>query len=89
MHNDRQDTMYFNKSSSGEMTPRDILRTVYRALEEKGYEPVNQIVGYLLSGDPAYITSYQNARALIKQIDRDEFIEEMLAEYIGLSQRRR
>ncbi len=60
-----------------------------RYLSIKGYEPVNQIVGYLLSGDPAYITSYQNARALIKQIDRDEFIEEMLAEYIGLSQRRR
>ncbi|MFW5986426.1 MAG: IreB family regulatory phosphoprotein [Halanaerobiales bacterium] len=59
-----------------------ILQRVYRALEEKGYNPVNQIVGYLLSGDPAYITSYKDARTMIRTIDRDEIIEELLINYI-------
>lgn len=89
MRDDMDQTMYFNKGGSEPMSSRDILRTVYRSLEEKGYQPLNQIVGYLLSGDPAYITSYNNARSLIKQISRDEFIEDMLVEYIGASRRER
>ncbi|HKL76076.1 MAG TPA: IreB family regulatory phosphoprotein [Halanaerobiales bacterium] len=59
-----------------------IIERVYLALKEKGYNPVNQIVGYLLSGDPAYITSYKEARTMIRSIDRDEIIEELLTKYI-------
>ena len=55
---------------------------VFEALTEKGYNPVNQIVGYIMSGDPTYITSYKNARSLIMKVERDELVEEMLAEYI-------
>ncbi len=62
---------------------KQILNEVYDALEEKGYNPIDQLVGYLISGDPSYITSYNNARTLIKGIDRDELIAEMLKEYIG------
>ena len=59
-----------------------VLATVYEALSEKGYNPVNQIVGYIMSGDPTYITSYKNARSLIMKVERDELVEELLAEYI-------
>lgn len=59
-----------------------ILQRVYKALEEKGYNPINQIVGYLLSGDPAYITSYKDARTMIRTIDRDEIIEDLLKSYL-------
>ena len=62
---------------------KQILNEVYNALEEKDYNPIDQLVGYLISGDPSYITSYNNARTLIKGIDRDELIVEMLKEYIG------
>ena len=60
----------------------DILAKVYAALTEKGYNPVNQIVGYIMSGDPTYITSYKNARSLIMRVERDELVEELLTEYI-------
>lgn len=60
----------------------DILESVYQALVEKGYEPENQIIGYILSGDPTYITSYCGARKLIRQIDRDELLEELLRFYL-------
>jgi len=63
---------------------REILLEVYKALEEKGYNPIDQLVGYLLSGDPAYITSYNNARSLICQVDRDECLEELVEKYLGL-----
>lgn len=59
-----------------------VLQKVHRALEEKGYNPINQIVGYLLSGDPAYITSYKDARTMIRTIDRDDIIEELLRKYL-------
>ncbi|MCH4179097.1 MAG: IreB family regulatory phosphoprotein [Megasphaera sp.] len=59
-----------------------ILKEVYQALEEKGYNPVNQIVGYLLSGDPTYITSHNNARGNIRRIERDELIEELVRSYV-------
>ena len=59
-----------------------ILSTVYQALEEKGYNPINQIVGYILSGDPSYITSYQGARNLIRKLERDEILEEVITFYV-------
>lgn len=65
-------------------TNKQILEEVYRALEEKNYNPIDQLVGYLISGDPSYITSYNNARTMIKSIDRDELIAEMLREYVDI-----
>ncbi len=59
-----------------------VMSTVYEALSEKGYNPVNQIVGYIMSGDPTYITSHNNARSLIMKVERDELVEEMLNSYI-------
>jgi len=61
---------------------QDVLERVYEALLEKGYNPVNQIVGYIMSGDPTYITSHLNARSLIMKVERDELVEEMLSTYI-------
>jgi len=63
-------------------TAQEILMTVYTSMEEKGYDPINQIVGYLLSGDPTYITSYNNARYLIRRLERDELIEELVRFYV-------
>ena len=60
-----------------------LIKTVYNALEEKGYNPVNQIVGYILSEDPTYITTHNNARALIRKIDRDDLLEILLRNYIN------
>ena len=65
-------------------TNKQILEEVYRALEEKDYNPIDQLVGYLISGDPSYITSYNNARTMIKSIDRDELIAELLREYVDI-----
>ena len=61
---------------------RDILSDVYNSLKDKGYNPVNQLVGYILSGDPTYITSYNNARAMIRKLERDELLEELLKSYL-------
>ncbi len=66
------------------MTSREILRAVYDAMSEKGYNPIGQIVGYLLSEDPTYITNYNNARALIRKIDRDELMGELVKHYLEL-----
>ena len=60
-----------------------ILQTVFEVMKEKGYNPVNQIVGYIMSGDPTYITSYKNARSLIMKVERDEIVEELLKNYIS------
>lgn len=62
---------------------RDILLRVYAALQEKGYNPINQIIGYLISGDPAYITNHRNARTLICKVERDELLEELLRAYLS------
>jgi uncharacterized protein (UPF0297 family) len=62
---------------------REILREVYGALNEKGYNPINQLVGYILSGDPTYITNHKNARAMIRKLERDEILEELLKNYLG------
>ncbi len=68
---------------------RKILVTVYQALKEKGYNPLNQLVGYLLSGDPAYITSHQNARSLIREAERDELLDEIVGTYLDLAEKKK
>ena len=80
---DLDKTMSFEVEKQKNEKSHDILKEVYEALEEKGYNPVNQIVGYILSGDPTYITSYKNARNLIRSIERDELLESMVKYYIG------
>ncbi len=75
----------FFKVETDKTTVKEILAQVYAALTEKGYNPVNQIVGYIMSGDPTYITSYKNARSLIMKVERDELVEGMLTEYIKCS----
>ena len=77
-------TMYFQVEKEENGNIKDILKEVYEALVEKGYNPINQIVGYILSGDPTYITSYNDARNKIRQIERDELLEKMVKNYIGL-----
>ncbi len=78
------ETVSFKVEKDKNIKAREILREVYRALEEKGYNPINQIVGYILSGDPTYITSHNDARNLIRQVERDELLEKMVKNYIGL-----
>ena len=68
---------------SGENNTREVLSTVYEALREKGYNPVNQIVGYILSEDPTYITNFNNARSLICRLDRDELLQELVTSYLS------
>ncbi len=77
-----QDTRKFRVEKEEVRKASQILREVYAALKEKGYNPINQIVGYILSGDPAYITSYKNARTLIRTLERDELIEELVRAYL-------
>jgi len=77
-----EQTMSFRISKEEELNARDVLLTVYSALVEKGYNPINQLVGYLISGDPAYITSHKQARTLIKRVERDDLIEEVLSYYV-------
>ena len=79
---DLGNTQYFKVETEPENGVKNILAAVYEALSEKGYNPVNQIVGYIMSGDPTYITSHRNARGLIMRVERDELVEEMLREYI-------
>lgn len=75
-------TQYFNVKKETEVIVSDVIKTVYSALTEKGYNPLNQIVGYVMSGDPTYITSHKGARSLIMKVERDEIIEELLRFYI-------
>lgn len=77
-------TMNFQVEREENTKAREILKEVYDSLTEKGYNPINQIVGYILSGDPTYITSYNNARNKIRTIERDELLEKMVKSYIGL-----
>lgn len=77
-----QNTQYINARRNDVLEVTDILAEVYAALSEKGYNPVSQIVGYVMSGDPTYITSYKNARSLIMKAERDEIIEVLLENYI-------
>lgn len=75
-------TQYFKVKTEPEVQVKEVLDVVYTAMEEKGYNPVNQIVGYIMSGDPTYITSYKGARSIIMKVERDELVEELLTEYI-------
>ena len=79
---DLGNTQFFKVESEPETGVKVILSEVYQALTEKGYNPVNQIVGYIMSGDPTYITSYKNARSLIMKVERDELVEEVIKYFI-------
>ena len=76
-------TLFFKVEKAQELAVGDVIKIVHQALVEKGYNPVNQIVGYIMSGDPTYITSYNNARALLAKLERDEIMEELLKNYLA------
>lgn len=78
----RNNTQFFHVVKEQEYDVASILKDVYEALTEKGYNPVNQIVGYIMSGDPTYITSHKNARSLIMKVERDEILEALFENYI-------
>ena len=80
------ETMNFKIEKENNERVQEILKEVYEALEEKGYNPINQIVGYILSGDPTYITSYKDARSKIRTVERDELLEKMVQKYIGIDE---
>ncbi len=75
-------TIMFDTTKVQQKTTREVLESVYAALEERGYNGIDQMVGYILSGDPSYITSYNNARMMISRIDRDDLVEEILKDYL-------
>ena len=75
-------TRKFNLQNDKDPEIKEILSSVYRSLQEKGYNPINQIVGYILSEDPTYITNYNNARSLIRKLDRDELLQELVKQYL-------
>jgi uncharacterized protein (UPF0297 family) len=79
---DLSNTQYFEVMPETDTLAKKVLDIVYHAMEEKGYNPVNQIVGYIMSGDPTYITSHNGARSMIMKVERDELVEELLKEYI-------
>ena len=75
-------TIMFDAAQTQQKTTKEVLETVYAALEERGYNGIDQMVGYILSGDPSYITSHNNARTMISRIDRDDLVEEILKDYL-------
>jgi len=77
------ETMMYKVGKDNANQAREILLTVYEALKEKGYNPISQIVGYILSGDPTYITNHKNARSVIRKIERDELLEELVKAYLS------
>ncbi|WP_105619783.1 IreB family regulatory phosphoprotein [Vallitalea okinawensis] len=79
---DKYNTQYFKVANEEEREVSQIISDVYSALVEKGYNPVNQIVGYILSGDPTYITSHNNARTMISKLERDEILEELVRNFV-------
>ena len=80
--NNLGNTQYFRTKPDQELQVKEVLDLVYTAMDEKGYNPVNQIVGYIMSGDPTYITSHNNARSLIMKVERDEILEELMRNYV-------
>ncbi|QQK75688.1 IreB family regulatory phosphoprotein [Salicibibacter cibarius] len=85
----KDNTVQFNvQEDSAQADVKEVLVNVHQALEEKGYNPINQIVGYLLSGDPAYIPRHNDARTLIRRLERDELIEELVRTYLQKAKRR-
>jgi len=83
MKDNLQNTMMFDRNKDRKDLTKAILTEVYDSLIEKGYNPVNQLVGYLISGDPTYITNYNGARALVRKLERDEILEEVIKSYLG------
>lgn len=81
-----EETRFFKMKSDKEDETKDIIVKVYTALREKGHNPVSQIAGYLLSGDPTYITSHNNARSLVRKVERDEILEELIRAYVSFYQ---
>jgi uncharacterized protein (UPF0297 family) len=79
-----ENTIQFDFSKDKKDLTKEILNEVYNALIKKGYNPVNQLVGYLISGDPTYITNYNGARALVRKLERDDILEEVLKSYLGI-----
>ena len=79
---DINQTQFFKVNVEPELRVKEVLDTVYNAMREKGYNPGNQIVGYIMSGDPTYITSHNGARSMIMKVERDELVEELLKDYI-------
>ena len=79
----KNETLKISVDSLNAQRVRDTLKEVYRALEVKGYNPINQIVAYIMSGDPTYITGYNNARVLISKLERDEILEELVRNYVS------
>lgn len=79
---DISNTQYFRSVQDKKPDVSQVLEEVYQALQEKGYNPINQIVGYIMSGDPTYITSHKSARSLIMKVERDEILEELMENYI-------
>ncbi|MBQ1317978.1 MAG: IreB family regulatory phosphoprotein [Lachnospiraceae bacterium] len=79
---DLRNTQYFKVKAEPELSVRQIMKITYDAMSEKGYNPINQIVGYIMSGDPTYITSYKGARSMILKVERDELVEELLSAYV-------
>lgn len=79
---DISNTQYFKAVQNSKPDVSQVLEEVYQALTEKGYNPINQIVGYIMSGDPTYITSHKSARSLIMKVERDEILEELMENYI-------
>ncbi|MCR4782283.1 MAG: IreB family regulatory phosphoprotein [Lachnospiraceae bacterium] len=79
---DLGNTQFFKVDTNSSVGVSEILHQVYEALSEKGYNPINQIVGYIMSGDPSFITSHKNARSLVMKVERDELVEEMLRAYV-------
>ena len=82
---DIHNTQFFRTLQENKMDVSQVLEQVYMALTEKGYNPVNQIVGYIMSDDPTYITSHNGARSMIMKVERDEIVEELLNDYISVN----
>ena len=82
--NSNDSTMQFDFSKNKKELTKEIIHEVYTSLIEKGYNPVNQLVGYIISGDPTYITNYNGARALVRKLERDELLEEVLKSYLDI-----
>ena len=83
MTSNMDSTMKFSIDTEKQKKAREIITEVFAALDEKGYNPTNQFIGYLLSGDPTYITSHNNARSIIRQLERDELLEELISNYLS------
>ena len=86
MKNELEGTRLLNFDEANKKSPKEIINYVFHALKEKGYNPISQFVGYLMSGDPTYITSYNNSRVMISTLERDEILEELVKTYLNANQ---